>query len=148
VYENILNAFSTAILEHIEAFNKKSAYLNGALSYNLLQTVQVSMNQIEEKILESEEIHLKDPAKYPIYKPTEADILERLKMNFAFEKLDDLLLSQNAYLHTVVKEMKIHFSEIVKEKRDFIVSEKVPFLEKMEDLQKIKASIVVEEEKI
>jgi len=141
VYENVLNSFNAAIYKHIESFNKKSAYLNGALSYNLLQTVQVSMTQIEEKILESEKIHLRDPAKYAVYKPKEADILERLKTNFEFEKLDELLLSQNAYLHTVVKGMKKHFSEIVAEKRSFIVSEKAPFEKKIEELEQIKEMI-------
>ena len=141
VYENILNTFSTAMLEEIESFNKKSAYLNGALSYNFLQTVQVSMMQIEEKILESEAVHLKDPVKYSIHKPSEADMLERLKMNFDFEKLDEMFLSQNAYLHAVVKGMKKHYVEIVEEKKDFIASEKAPFLKKIEDLQQIKEMI-------
>ena len=142
VYENILNTFHTATLGHIESFNKQSAYLNGALSSNLIQTVQVSMDQIEKKILDSEAVHLQDPSRFTIREPTEEEILEQLKMNFDFAKLDDLLLSKNAYLHVEVKEMKKHFLEIVEEKTAFVEVEKIPYREKIEDLHQIKDSIV------
>ncbi len=141
VHENILKTFHMDILGHIERLNKKSAYLQGAISYNFTQTVQVSMFEIGEKIFASESLYKKDPVKFSIYKPSEEDILQRLKMNFDFEKLDDLLNSQNSYLHRSIKEAKGTFLDISEQKIAFIEKEKIPFVEKIEALAFIKSMI-------
>ncbi|SFZ98768.1 Putative ATP /GTP binding protein [hydrothermal vent metagenome] len=143
VHENILISFYAASMKNIEVLNKKSAYLHGALSYNFMQTVQVTIAEIEENILESEEIAKKDPSKYSIYKPSQEDILQKLKMNFDFEKLDDFMISKNNYLHRVVKVAKKEFSELLEEKLNFIAKEKEPFLKKAVDIEEIKDSIVL-----
>ena len=147
VHENILISFYTATMKNIEVLNKKSAYLHGALSYNFMQTVQMTISQIEENILESEEIAKKDPSKYSIYKPSQEDILQKLKMNFDFEKIDDSMISKNNYLHRVVKVAKNEFSDLLKEKIDFINEQKEPFLVKAGDIQDIKKCIVHEDSK-
>jgi GTPase SAR1 family protein len=148
VHENILISFYSATMKNIEVLNKKSAYLHGALSYNFMQTVQVSISQIEEKILESEEIAKKDPSKYSIYKPSQEDILQKLKMNFNFDKIDDFMISKNNYLHRVVKVAKKEFSELIENKIDFISEQKEPFLTKAKDIENIKESIIHENSKI
>ena len=141
VYENILNTFHTDTLQSIEALNKKSAYLNGVLSYNFIQTVQVTMTHMEEKILASETIFKNDPEKYTVYRPAEADILERLKLDFSFERFETMLLSPNSYLHGVIKESKKRLLETTENKKHFIEKEKAPFLEKIKKLKSIKESI-------
>jgi len=141
VYENILNTYHAAILKHMDSLNTKIAYLNAVLSYNLRQTVQVTILELEEKILESEVLYLKESSKFSIHKPGSDEILSCLKMNFDFEKLDDILISQNSYLHRVIKESQKSFKEITKEKQHFIAEEKVPRLEKIKALQEIKNRI-------
>ena len=142
VYENILNTFHTDTLQSIEALNKKSAYLNGVLSYNFIQTVQVTMTHMEEKILASETVFKNDPEKYTVYRPGEADILERLKLDFSFERFETMLLSPNSYLHGVIKESKKRLLETTENKKHFIEKEKAPFLEKIKKLKSIKESIL------
>jgi len=142
VHENVLKSFHTSILRNIADLNKKIAYLRGALSYNFKQTVQVSIAQLEEKILESEEIYKKDPSKFSMYKPSEENVLERLKMNFDLEKIEDLLVSHNSYLHSVIKDSKKRFVDISELKMDFIDDQKLPYLEKIDDLKEIKALII------
>ena len=144
VHENILSIYHTAILGYIEALNRQSSYLQGALSYNLKQTVQVTLSEIEEKIMESEVIYKKDPSKFSIYRPSEEEILDRLKMHFNFERLEGFMFSKNHYLFKMVKEAKKEFSQITDEKKDFIAKEKMPFLENMYAIEKIKQSIVPE----
>ncbi len=147
VHENILRSFHTATLGHMETLNKQNAYLHGSFSYNFMQTVQVTLSEIEEKILESEVIYKKDPTKFSVYKPSQEDVLHRLKMNFNFEKLEDFLMSIFNYLSKVIKDAKKDFLEIAEQKMNFVSTQKVPFLEKIDDLKTIKVSIVHETEK-
>ena len=144
VHENILKTFHTSILKNSDALNKKIAYLRGALSYNFKQTVEVTLAQLEEKILQSEEMYKQDPSKFSVYKPSEENVLERLKMNFDLEKIENQLHSQNSYLHSVIKDSKKKFLEISELKMDFIDDQKLPYLEKIDDLKEIKASIIQE----
>ena len=144
-HENILSTFHTSLLGHVENLKEKSAYLQGAISYNIGPTVEVSMCQLNEKILESETIYKKDPARFSIYKPSEEDIFNRLKMNFDFEKLDELLLSNYSYLSKIVKKSKVSFKEITEEKIDFIEKEKQVFLKKIEALTEIRNTIYPEQ---
>jgi hypothetical protein len=141
VHENILSSFQTAILGYIEALGKHSSYLQGALSYNLKQTVQVTLCEMEEKILESEVMYKKEPSRFSIYRPSEEEILERVKVHFNVERLEAFMSLKNHYLSNVVKEAKIDFSTLTAEKIEFIDKEKIPFLEKMNAIEKIKASI-------
>jgi hypothetical protein len=128
-------------LGYIEALGKHSSYLQGALSYNLKQTVQVTLCEMEEKILESEVMYKKEPSRFSIYRPSEEEILERVKVHFNVERLEAFMSSKNHYLSNVVKEAKIDFSTLTAEKIEFIDKEKIPFLEKMNAIEKIKASV-------
>jgi hypothetical protein len=141
VYENILNTYYSAILAQIDSFNIKIAYLKGLLSNVFLSTVQMSMLEMEEKISASEAVYLKDPNTFSIYRPHQDEIVDSLKRHFDFEKLDEMLISQNAFLHRVIKESKKNIKEITFEKRAFIENEKVPFLNKREDIAQIKTTI-------
>jgi hypothetical protein len=97
---------------------------------------------MEEKIVESEVMYKKDPSRFMIYRPSEEEILERLKVHFNFERLEAFMSLKNHYLSKVVKEAKTEFSTLTAEKTEFIENEKIPFLENMNAIEKIKASIV------
>ena len=141
VYENILNSFHRSILENISAMRKKFAYFNGALSYSYIQTTQATISYFEQQIIESEELYKKEPSKFSIQHPRKEDILTKLKTNFAFEKIEDFLTSKRNYLYKIVKYSKTQYSEINKDRIEFVKSKKIQYLEKVEDLKKIKEEI-------
>jgi len=76
VHENILNPFHLCFVHQTEAVHTQSAYLRGALSYNYMQTVQVTLAQLQEKIEESELTHRQDPSKFAIHKPNQEEIFK------------------------------------------------------------------------
>ena len=141
VYENILDSYHGAILENISAFRKKFAYFNGALSYSYIQTTQATISYFEQQILESEELYKKEPTKFSIQHPRKEDIFAKLKTNFAFEKIEDFLTSKRNYLFKVVKYSKTQFTEINADRIEFVSSKKGEYLQKIEDLKKIKEAI-------
>ena len=138
VYENILNSYQSAILENISAFRKKFAYFNGALSYSYIQITQATIASFEQQIIESEDLYKKEPTKFSIQHPRKEDIFAKLKANFAFEKIEDFLTSKRNYLYKVVKYSKTQYSEINKDRIEFVKSKKSEYLEKLEDLRKNK----------
>jgi len=141
VYENVLNAYQSAILENISAFRKKFAYFNGALSYSYIQITQATIAYFEQQIIESEELYKKEPSKFSIQHPRKEDIFAKLKTNFAFEKIEDFLTSKRNYLYKVVKYSKTQYKEINKDRIEFVKSKKEEYLSKVDDLKKIKDDI-------
>jgi len=141
VYENILNSFHRSILENISAMRKKFAYFNGALSYSYIQTTQATISSFEQQIIESEELYKKEPSKFSIQQPRKEDILAKLKTNFSFEKIEDFLTSKRNYLFKIVKYSKTQYSELNQDRIEFVKSKKIQYLEKVEDLKKIKEEI-------
>jgi len=141
VYENVLNAYQSAILENISAFRKKFAYFNGALSYSYIQITQATVAYFEQQIIESEELYKKEPSKFSIQHPRKEDIFAKLKTNFAFEKIEDFLTSKRNYLYKVVKYSKTQYKEINKDRIEFVKSKKEEYISKVDDLKKIKDEI-------
>lgn len=141
VYENVLKAYHTAILENISAIRKKFAYFNGALSYSYIQTTQATIAHFEQQILESEELYKKEPAKFSISHPREDEIVAKLKANFGFEKIEDFLTSKRNYLFKIVKYSKEQYLEINEDRIKFVSSKKEQYLGKIKDLEKIKEEI-------
>lgn len=141
VYENILKSYHRAILENISALRKKFAYFNGALSYSYIQTTQATIGHFEQQIAESEELYEKEPTKFNIYHPREDEISTKLKANFGFEKIEDFLTSRRNYLFKIVQYSKNQYLEINSDRVDFIKSKKEIYINKIEDLKKIKKEI-------
>jgi GTP-binding protein EngB required for normal cell division len=141
VYENVLNTYHSAILENISAFRKKFAYFNGALSYSYIQTTQATVSFFEQQIIESEDLHKKEPTKFPVQYPRKEEIFAKLKTNFAFEKIEDFLTSKRNYLFKVVRYSKTQFVEINQDRISFVKSKRDEYLAKVDDLNKIKEEI-------
>ena len=141
VYENVLVSYHTAILENISALRKKFAYFNGALSYSYIQTTQATIGHFEQQILESEELYKKEPTRFSIQHPREEDVLTKLKANFGFEKIEDFLTSRRNYLFKIVHYSKDQYLEINEDRINFVNSKKAQYLEKIEELEKIKEEI-------
>lgn len=140
-YENILRNYHRAILENISALRKKFAYFNGALSYSYIQTTQATIAHFEQQIAESVALYEKEPTKFTIHHPREDEILTKLKANFGFEKIEDFLTSKRNYLFKIIKYSKEQYLEINQERIEFVESKKSLYLDKINDLEAIKASI-------
>ncbi|KLD98227.1 dynamin family protein [Aliarcobacter butzleri] len=141
VYENVLKSFHRAILENISALRKKFAYFNGALSYSYIQTTQATIAHFEQQISESEELYKKEPTRFAIFHPREDEIIAKLKANFGFEKIEDFLTSKRNYLFKIVKYSKEQYLEINEDRIKFVLSKKEQYLNKIEDLERIKEEI-------
>ncbi|MGB7400982.1 MAG: dynamin family protein [Arcobacter sp.] len=141
VYENVLISYHRAILENISALRKKFAYFNGALSYSYIQTTQATIAHFEQQIAESITLYEKEPTKFTVYHPREDEILTKLKANFAFEKIEDFLTSKRNYLFKIIKYSKEQYLEINEERINFVESRKGEYIDKIEDLKKIKDEI-------
>lgn len=141
VYENVIRAFYKAILENISALRKKFAYFNGALSYSYIQVTQATIAHFEQQISESEELYKKEPSRFAINHPREDEIVAKLKANFAFEKIEDFLTSKRNYLFKIIKYSKEQYLEINKDRIAFVKDKKGQYLEKIEDIIKIKNEI-------
>ncbi|WP_419769015.1 MAG: dynamin family protein [Candidatus Marinarcus sp.] len=140
-YENILRNYHRAILENISALKKKFAYFNGALSYSYIQTTQATIAHFEQQIADSIALYEKEPRKFPIYHPREDEILTKLKANFGFEKIEDFLTSKRNYLFKIIKYSKEQYLDINAKQIEFVQSKRSQYLQKIEDLESIKASI-------
>lgn len=141
VYENVLKSFHRAILENISALRKKFAYFNGALSYSYIQTTQATIAHFEQQISESEELYKKEPTRFAISHPREDEIIAKLKANFGFEKIEDFLTSKRNYLFKIVRYSKEQYLEINADRIKFVLSKKEQYLNKIEDLERIKEEI-------
>ncbi len=141
VYENVLKAYHTAVLENISAIRKKFAYFNGALSYSYIQTTQATIAHFEQQILESEDLYKKEPSKFSIHHPREDEIVAKLKANFGFEKIEDFLTSKRNYLFKIVKYSKEQYLEINEDRINFVKSKKEQYIQKIKDLEAIKEEI-------
>jgi len=141
VYENVLRTFYRAILENISALRKKFAYFNGALSYSYIQTTQATISHFEQQIAESEELFKKEPTRFAVQHPREDEILTKLKANFGFEKIEDFLTSKRNYLFKITKYSKEQYLELNEDRIAFVNSKKEEYVDKIEDLQKIKEEI-------
>ncbi len=141
VYEHILKTYHRAILENISALHKKFAYFNGALSYSNMQVTQATIAHFEQQIAESIELYEKEPTKFSIYHPREDEILTKLKANFGFEKIEDFLTSKRNYLFKIVKYSKEQYLQINQEGIQLVEDMKKDYINKIEDLEKIKEDI-------
>lgn len=141
VYENVLRDYHRAILENISALRKKFAYFNGALSYSYIQTTQSTIAHFEQQIRESVELYEKEPSKFSINRPREDEILTKLKTNFSFEKIEDFLTSKRNYLFKIIKYSKEQYLEINQDRIKFVESRKEQYINKIEQLNKIKDEI-------
>mgnify|MGYP003588744438 CR=1 FL=1 len=141
VYENILRDYHRAILENISALRKKFAYFNGALSYSYIQTTQATVAHFEQQIYESEELYKKEPTRFSIQCPRQEDIMAKLKANFGFEKIEDFLTSRRNYLFKIVQYSKDQYLEINAGRINFINEKGSLYIEKINEIEKIKEEI-------
>ncbi len=141
VYENIILSYHSAILGNISALHKKFAFFNGAFSYSYTEVAQQSVLLVKEKIDKHIKVYESDPLKYSLNIPSSSSILETVKKNFKFEKMEIFLVSRRNYLYKTVETSKEQFSQINAEQIDYVVAKKQVFLDKIKEIKEIQKSL-------
>lgn len=137
-YENILLDYHGSILGNIGALGKKYAFFNGAFTYSFAQTTQDSVFLVKEKIDKQIKAFESDPTKYSVGAPSSDEILELVKNNFKFEKMESFLTSRRNYLYKTVETSKERFAQINREKIAYVISKKQIFIDKIDEIKDIK----------
>jgi GTP-binding protein EngB required for normal cell division len=137
IYENILSPYHDAILNTTAVLRQKFTYFNGALSYAYPQIIQATIAHFEQEISHANTLHHSDPGNFPLYRPTEDEILAKLKANFDFEKIENFLISKRNHLFKTIQYSKETHEEIDKKQIEKILVQKEIYLSKIEALQTI-----------
>ncbi len=141
VYENIILSYHSAILGNISALHKKFAFFNGALGYSYTEVAQESVLLTKEKIDNHIKVYESDPVKYSLNIPSSNSILETVKKNFKFDKMEVFLVSRRNYLYKTVETSKEQFSKINAEQIDYVIAKKQVFLDKIKEIKEIQKSL-------
>jgi len=145
VYENITLSYHSAILGNISALHKKFAFFYGAFSYSYTQITQECILLTKENIDKKIENYIDDSTRNTLSIPSSNDILETVKKNFKFDKMELFLASNRNYLYKTIDKSKKQFEEVNNEKVEYVVSQKELFLKKIEDIKTIKESLDTQE---
>jgi small GTP-binding protein len=141
VYENVLLSYHRAILGNITAVHKKFSFFNAALSFNYQQVTQKSILFFSDKIHRQIKMYEQDPLKYTLSIPNNDAILEHLKENFKFEKIEKFLTGRRNYLYKIVETSKAQYIEINEDRIRYVQEEKCKISDKIEAIREIQKSI-------
>ena len=137
-YENIILPYHRLILGNITYLHKNFAYFHGAFAFSYKQITQECIFLIQEKINIQTESFEKDPLKYTLNAPSSMEILEVVKKNFTFDKIETFLMSKRNYLFETIETSKAEFLEINAKQIAYVTSKKEIYEKKVNELQKIK----------
>jgi len=138
-------SYHSAILGNISALHKKFAFFYGAFSYSYTQITQECILLTKENIDKKIENYIDDSTRNTLSIPSSNDILETVKKNFKFDKMELFLASNRNYLYKTIDKSKKQFEEVNNEKVEYVVSQKELFLKKIEDIKTIKESLDTQE---
>ena len=141
VYENVLLAYHRSILGNIADVHKQFAFFDGVLSSSYKQLSHESLLMVQEKIEKQTQMYINEPLKYSVNAPSYASILELVKNNFNFERTEAFLRSRRNYLYKIIESSKAQFTEINRDRIDYIVANKQGVIAKIEGIEKVKGSI-------
>ena len=140
-HENILNSYHIAMLQDIGSLKEKNAHFNALLSYSNEQKVQATLMYFEQQIQQSQELHTSDPSRFNIQRPSEDEILHKLKDSYSFHMIEEFLNTKRNYLFKVIKASKENYEAINKGKKEFLDERVKPYEKKLIVLGDIKVSI-------
>ena len=80
-----------------------------------------------------------------VFIPSSNDILDTVKKNFKFDKMELFLASNRNYLFKTIDKSKQQFIDINNEKVNYVVYQKEKILKKIKDIKKIKESLETQE---
>ncbi len=141
VYENILKDFSITCLENIANIQKDFGYIKGALEFNYQNATKTTVAFFKRRIFESIQFYEENPLSFSIYQPAMEDIEEQVKINFAFNKIENIVKSKRNFLYKNIEKLQENFINISKQKEEFLKQKKDRYYAKIQKLQEIKTKI-------
>jgi len=141
VYENVLSLYHDSILNATAALRQKFTYFNGALSYAYPQIIHATIAHFEQAISDANTLHNSDSKNFPLYRPTEDEILAKLKSNFHFEEIENFLISKRNHLLKIIQQTKEEHEKINQIQIEKIIAQKALYISKIEALQTIEKEI-------
>lgn len=137
-YENIILPYHRLILGNITYLHKNFAYFQGAFAFSYKQITQECIFLIQEKIKVQTESFEKDPLKYSLNAPSSQEIMEVVKKNFTFDKIEAFLTSKRNYLFETIETSKAEFLEINAKQIAYVTSKEELYVQKVQELKKIR----------
>ena len=137
-YENIILPYHRLILGNITYLHKNFAYFHGAFAFSYKQITQECIFLVQEKINAQIESFERDPLKYALNAPSSAEIMEVVKKNFTFDKIETFLTSKRNYLVQTIETSKAEFLEINAKQIEYVTSQKQTYVEKIQNIKDIK----------
>ena len=137
-YENIILPYHRLILGNITYLHKNFAYFHGAFAFSYKQITQECIFLIQEKINIQKDSFERDPLKYSLTSPTLEEILEVVKKNFTFEKIEEFLMSKRNYLFETIETSKAEFLEINAQQIEYVTSKKDIYEKKIQEIKEIR----------
>ena len=123
-YENILKPFSDEIHRSYAQISSEFNHLSSAVSFNYQNATQVSIAFLEQKIAHSVAAYERDPTQFTLYIPKREEIKERLEISFHLYELQNMMYTQNTFLHKNYDRLMREFKSINEERLNLIAQKK------------------------
>lgn len=140
-YETILKPFSDEIHASYAKISSEFNHLSSAVSFNYQNATQVSVAFLEKKIEQSVNLYVDNPTKFSLYYPKLEEIKERLKISFHLYELQNMMETNNTFLHKNYDRLRDEFERIKSEKDDFVAKRKSRHYKTIQILEKLKKEI-------
>ncbi len=141
VYENVILEYHRATLANISALEREFAYFSAAMSFSTRGSVEKNIFSVSSTIEKQIKLYESEPLKYSIFKPEISTILEGLKKDFSYTKIETLLTSRRNYLYKIIEGAQEQFREINTKQIEYVRGEKAKIAHKIEQLDEIQSSI-------
>lgn len=137
VYEKILKDFSDTNMQSIAKLEYDFGYIQGALEFNYQNATKTTVAFFKRRIYESIAFFEEDPLNFKIYKPSDKEITEQIKIHFSFNKLESFIKSKRNFLYKNIEELQKNFTALLVEKEKFIQSKKDMYSKKIDKIENI-----------
>jgi predicted GTPase len=137
VYEKILKDFNDTNLKSIAKLEYDFGYIQGALEFNYQNATKTTVAFFKRRIYESITFFEEDPLNFKIYKPSDKEITEQIKIHFSFNKLDTLIKSKRNFLYKNIEELQQNFESLSIQKEKFIQDKQEMYLKKIDKIKNI-----------
>ena len=147
VYENILKDFVLSYTKTLSKLEHDFGYIQGALEFNYQNATKTTVAFFKRRIYESISFFEEDPVNFTIYKPTDKEITEQVKIHFSFNKLDNLIKSKRNFLYKSFEELQEQFKDILTKKESFLKDKKDIYLKKIQTIDSLADKLKATSEK-
>lgn len=141
IYENILIDYYRATTHRLSDLHSKYTFFESHISLNYRIFTQESILYFKEKIIELENINIKNKNTKNINPIETQEILEKLKKSFSYDKIEVLIVARRNYLFKTIEQSKEEYININNSKLEFLNKTSQSYKEKIDMIANLKESI-------